>query len=156
MAEVRSRFSDEKLSRAYAKYRPVYSNHIRKLYYLIYMKSKGCSGYDVAIDVACGSGQSTFLLADLFQNVTGIDVSKTQVDEALRKMENSTVSNVDFIVGDAHDLQIESSSVDLLTCAMGWHWLDPRLFYAEAKRVLKQGVVWLSMDTEFKCKTTAE
>ena len=32
---------------------------------------------------------------------------------------------------------MDSSSADLITCATAWHWLDPELFYREAKRVLK-------------------
>ena len=39
--------------------------------------------------------------------------------------------SVKFIVCDAHDLPLESSSADLITCAMAWHWLDPELFYRE-------------------------
>ena len=46
-------------------------------------------------------------------------------------------ATVEFKVGDAHNLPIKSSSVDLLTCAMAWHWLDAEKFYAE--RVLKPG-----------------
>ena len=41
------------------------------------------------------------------------------------------------MVGDAHNLPLQSSSADLISCAMAWHWLDPEPFYREVKRVLK-------------------
>ena len=102
-----------------------------------YMKSEQCSGFDVALDVACGSGQSTFLLTESFKKVIGLDISPTQIDQAKLTIAKSLANNVEFMVGDAHSILVESSSVDLLTCAMGWHWLDLELFYSEAKRVLK-------------------
>ena len=92
----------------------------------------------MALDVACGSGQSTFLLCNLYRKVIGVDISKTQVEQAkLKSTEGDYNTNSEFIVGDAHQLPIDSSSVDLLTCATAWHWLDAEKFYAEAKRVLK-------------------
>jgi ubiquinone/menaquinone biosynthesis C-methylase UbiE len=104
-----------------------------------YQKNEECSGFHTALDVACGSGQSTFLLCESFQKVTGVVISQTQIDQARMRCnsdENSKYSNFDFILGDAHNLPIESSSVDLLTCATAWHWLDAESFYAEARRVL--------------------
>ena len=60
-----------------------------------------------------------------FKKVIGVDVSETQIEQAKSKTES------------AHSLTIESSSVDLLTCGTAWHWLDPEIFYTEAKKVLK-------------------
>ena len=106
-----------------------------------YMKSNGSLAFDFAVDVGCGSGQSTFLLCDYFNKVVGLDVSETQIQQARLKLrdDKSKESEVEFIVGDAHNLPFESSSVDLLTCAMAWHWLDAEKLYDEAKRVLKPG-----------------
>ena len=77
----------------------------------------------MAVDAACGSEQSMFLLSDHFQRVIGVDVSETQIQQAKLKHEEFTnghimKATVEFKVGDAHSLPIESSSVDLLTCAM--------------------------------------
>ena len=100
------------------------------------MDSNHCFGYEQAIDVCCGSGQSTMLLSPLFKNVCGYDNSPAQISQAKSKHETAE-GNVLFEIGDAHSLPVESSSVDLLTCAMGWHLLDPDKFYSEAKCVLK-------------------
>ena len=70
-----------------------------------------------------------------------MDISETQIQQAKlkRREDKSKKSEVEFIIGEAHNLPFESSSVDLLTCAMAWHWLDAEKFYNEAKRVLKPG-----------------
>ena len=133
-----SRFSNKDHSAAYAKFRPVYSKDVLKIL-TQYMTREGNAKFDIALDVACGSGQSTFLLSEAFQRVIGVDVSRTQIEQAVSKKDSSLYSNVEFIVGDAHCLPVKPSSVDLLTCAMGWHWLDPETFYSETKRVLKPG-----------------
>ena len=130
------RFEDKKLSSAYSKYRPVFHWQVESII-TSYMRFEGSSGFDTALDVACGSGQSTFILCNAFRKVVGLDLSNTQIKEAKQRKETLKAANVDFMVGDAHNLPIESSSVDLLTCAMGWHWLNAESFYAEAKRVLK-------------------
>ena len=132
------RFSTDKLSKEYVAFRPVYPQEVLNII-TSYMESEGRAGFDTALDVACGSGQSTFLLSGLFARVTGVDVSETQIEQAKARKANSDSSNVEFIVGDAHSLPVEMSSVDLLTCAMGWHWLDAEVFYSEAEKVLKPG-----------------
>ena len=133
-----NRFSNKILSAAYAKFRPVYPKEVMTII-KEYMEGTGNPGFNFAVDVACGSGQSTFLLSDSYQRVTGVDISNTQIEQALLKKESSNCCNVEFLVGDAHRLLFKESSVYLLTCAMGWHWLHPETFYTEAKRVLKPG-----------------
>ena len=128
------------LSEAYGKFRPVYPKSVGDII-TSYMRSNECSGFEFAVDAACGTGQSTFLLSDHFQHAVGVDISKTQIEQAMLKHKefekHHMKGNIEFKVDDAHNLPTESSSVDLLTCAMAWHWLDSEKFYAEAKRVLK-------------------
>ena len=73
--------------------------------------------------------------------VVGVDISETQIQQAKLKLEeienDNAKASVEFKVGDAHNLPIDSSSVDLLTCVTAWHRLDAEKFYAEARRVLK-------------------
>ena len=129
---------DDKVSEAYAKFRPFYPPNVAEII-TSYMRLHGSSGCDIAADVTCGPGQSTFLLCDHFKQVIGIDISEHQIKQANTLCAKFGKSNVRFIVGDAHKMPFESSSIDLLTCAMGWHWLDAEQFYAEVKRVLKPG-----------------
>lgn len=48
---------------------------------------------DFAADIGCGSGQSTELLAEHFQQVYGFDISENQIKEAQAKY---SASNVEF------------------------------------------------------------
>ena len=137
------------LAAAYDMFRPMYPEVVFDTI-STFMKENGCPGFDVAVDVACGSGQSTFSLCNLFQKVIGVDISEAQIANARVKVTTNLQDSkrIEFIVGNAHDLPLESSSADLITCATAWHWLDPELFYREAKRVLEpkgcfHGCVWV-------------
>ena len=133
-------FDSKDISEKYAKFRPVYPPTVSQII-KSFMLSHGSLCFGSAVDVACGSGQSTFLLCNTFEEVTGIDISERQIKQAKLKASSDCYKhhNVRFIVGDAHNLPIDSSSVDLVTCATAWHWLDPELFHKEAWRVLKSG-----------------
>ena len=137
MTSIR-RFEGSDHAAAYATFRPTYPQTVLDAIFAFITKNGG-SGFDVAVDVACGSGQSTFFLGNLFQSMKRLDVSEAQISNARAKATESIQDskNVEFIVGDAHDLPLESSSADVITCATAWHWLDPELFYREAQRVLK-------------------
>ena len=143
-----SKYENSEHAACYAKFRLVYPKTVADMI-TSFMKTNGSSGFKVAVDVACGSGQSTFLLCDYFEEVVGFDISEAQITQAKLKLKEEQLKipkkGIEFKIGNAHNLPLESSSVDLLTCAMAWHWLDAELFYAEAKRVLKPngpGCLW--------------
>lgn len=124
----------------YAKFRPTYPPKARELI-ADFMKRNG-GGFQKMVDVACGSGQSTFYMASLFSKVCGIDISQAQVDQAQEKCKQLKCDNVEFCVGSAEKIPFANESVDLVTCAQALHWLDENQFYAEADRVLKpKGVI---------------
>ena len=76
------------------------------------------SSFHSALDVGCGSGQSTMGLLKYWDTVTGVETSTAQIEKAL-KNNNPKVS---FRVGAAADLSfIESGSVDLVTTAQAVH-----------------------------------
>lgn len=121
----------------YRKFRPTYP---QKILELISSYVKARSGrFDLAVDVACGSGQSTFYLQDTFRQCIGVDISKAQVEQAQAFSEEKKANNVKFMEGSADRLPMEDSSVDVVTIAQAWHWLEPSLFYNECKRVLCPG-----------------
>ena len=51
---------------------------------------------DLAVDVGCGSGQSTNLLAPLFKRVVGLDVSESQIRVAEAQKSADLCPNVEF------------------------------------------------------------
>ncbi|XP_013395692.1 putative methyltransferase DDB_G0268948 [Lingula anatina] len=117
----------------YARYRPMWPSHVVERV-LSYLEEKLPAPHDRAVDVGCGSGQFTQLLAPHFNHVTGIDVSDNQIQEA-RKM--NQCKNIQYSSGPAETLPLNDHSVDLVTSASAAHWFDLDKFYTEVDRVLK-------------------
>jgi SAM-dependent methyltransferase len=93
---------------------------------------------DKALDVACGTGQSSLALKAICENITGIDVSPEMLEFARKNPE------IEFLESGAENLPFEDSSFDLLTVSNAFHWFDRSRFLSEANRVLVPGG-WLIM-----------
>ncbi|XP_078507141.1 putative methyltransferase DDB_G0268948 [Lissotriton helveticus] len=100
---------------------------------LSYLEKKK-NHYELAVDIGCGTGESTRFLAAHFQKVVGIDISKAQIEEAKSV---GAPSNVSYLVGSAENLPLEDSSVDLITTSVAAHWFNIEEFLRESDRVLK-------------------
>jgi len=87
-----------------------------------------------ALDVGCGSGQMTKLLAKRSQRVIGLDKSKMQLKEA------SQGANIEYRIGcEDHLTGVKDCSIDLVTVCQALHYMSPNALYAEAFRVLRPG-----------------
>lgn len=94
-----------------------------------------CAQTGHALDVGCGSGQLSVLLAEQFDRVTATDPSQSQLDHA-QHHPNVTYSNE-----AAESIQMPDQSVDLVVAAQAAHWFDLSKFYAEVERVAKPGCI---------------
>jgi SAM-dependent methyltransferase len=90
-------------------------------------------GRALAVDVGCGSGQFSTLLAERFDHVIAADGSKSQIAAA------GSHPKVDFRVATAETLNLEDESADLITVMQAAHWFDREAFYKVADRALKPG-----------------
>ncbi|XP_018979470.1 putative methyltransferase DDB_G0268948 [Cyprinus carpio] len=98
---------------------------------------KRIQGYlDLAVDVGCGSGQGTELLAPHFLTVVGIDVSPAQLEIASSK---EHAPNVSYRQSPAEELPFEDGVADLVTSMAAAHWFDHPRFLREADRILRPG-----------------
>ena len=151
---------------SYAAFRPTYPPAVLEAISR-FIKTHSGSGFSSAVDVGCGSGQSTFFLDSLFDRVLGVDISEAQIRNAQAKQQKeadvitkgSGKKKVEFQVASAHSLPLESSSVDLVSCAQAWHWLEPASFYREAARVLRPRgtlAVYGYGNVEIRCNTEAQ
>ncbi|XP_061461032.1 putative methyltransferase DDB_G0268948 isoform X2 [Rhineura floridana] len=103
------------------------------------------NSFHLAVDVGCGTGQSSHLLAKHFEKVVGTDISKAQIEEAKQA---THPPNVSYLVCPAEELPFEDRSVDLLTAFTAAHWFDIPRFMNEVDRLLKpSGCVALSTST---------
>jgi SAM-dependent methyltransferase len=92
----------------------------------------------LVLDLACGEGYNTRILARKGAKCVGIDFSRKMIDLA-RKEEEKESLGISYYVVDATDLkQFSDSSFDLVTCFMSLQDIkNYRAGIAEVSRVLK-------------------
>lgn len=124
---MKSAFKDHfsKTSADYASYRPTYPMQ------LVDELAKISPATDLALDVGCGTGQLSVLLAERFNQVVATDASAAQIEKA------TPHKNVTYRTALAENSGVDDNSVDLITVAQAAHWLDLEKFYSEARRIAK-------------------
>ena len=126
-------FAYKTVAERYARYRPYFHP-------LVIEKIKANldiqSPVNFALDVGCGPGQSTVALKEIADLVVGADISEEMLDFAEKK------PGIQYIQSAAEELPIKDDSSDLLTTSMAYHWFNQERFFAEARRILKDGA-WL-------------
>ncbi|KAL4223362.1 hypothetical protein ACF0H5_016832 [Mactra antiquata] len=133
-------FEEKNHASLYSSYRPTYPEKVyEKISDYCHDSYLVNNSFNLAVDVGCGSGQSTVPLCKLFKHVIGYDVSDQQIAHAPKDIEN-----LSFKVGSGEDLSfLEDKSVDLITVAQALHWFNLDLFYPEVRRVVKPGGVFV-------------
>lgn len=95
------------------------------------------------LDVACGTGWATMVAARTVGDtgqVTGIDIADKLMDVAREKTASAGLSNVEFRVGDAEELEFDDASFDTVICASSiFIFKDILKALHEWRRVLKAG-----------------
>src|SRR6218665_1234932 len=113
----------EIVSKYYAKYRPTYPPDLYEkiLQYLDEGSSMKNGRRGLAVDVGCGGGQSTLVLARHFEVVIGIDSSETQLIEAEKNIVESR--KVYYRQASAEDMSsaVAEESADLVTVGSAVH-----------------------------------
>lgn len=90
------------------------------------------------LDVACGAGYGTALLAARAEKVTGVDLSAEAVDHA--RATYAQLANAQFTCASCTELPLPDSSVDLVVSFETVEHIDQQeAFLAEAARVLAPG-----------------
>ncbi|GAA4158664.1 class I SAM-dependent methyltransferase [Gryllotalpicola daejeonensis] len=97
------------------------------------------------LDVGAGTGKFTRLLPRAGRDLVAVDPS-AQMLEVLREK----VPRVETLLGSAERLPLSDESVDAVTVAQAWHWVDTAQAVREVARVLKPGgtlgLIWNSRD----------
>ena len=93
---------------------------------------------DLALDVATGTGNTAFALAPHVRRAVGLDVTREMLNEARRVAAERSITNVDWVMGDAEHLPFQDATFDVYVVrAAPHHFLHVDAFLAEAFRVLK-------------------
>ena len=101
-----------------------------------------------ALDVGCGEGRFTRILAVRAKHVTGIDINQESLDraEAMAATDGVTVT---WLNARAEDMPFEDSSLDVVVFSNSLHHVAPDMMAAaigEAERVLRPGGVLYVME----------
>jgi SAM-dependent methyltransferase len=87
------------------------------------------------LDVGCGPGALTIVLAPLFAEVIGIDADPAMVAEAAR----SGPRNASFRRLRAEELPADLGSFDVIAFAQSFHWMDQTRVAATVHAMLRDG-----------------
>ena len=97
------------------------------------------------LDLGAGTGKLTAELAALGARVTAVDPSA----DMLRVL-HERLPDVATLVGTGERIPLADASVDLVTVAQAWHWVEPTRTSAEVLRVLRPtgtlALIWNSRD----------
>lgn len=157
----------------YSAGRPTYPGKLFKRILGYHKRSQGAAGFDLAVDLGCGTGtnpvipdaralthtystgQATRHLMP-FRKVIAIDTSETMLSAARTLFSSPPWSTkVTFGQGSAEDLAsvgIQDGTVDLLIAAQACHWFDWSKVWPETRRVLKKGgcaAYWVRQASSF-------
>ena len=88
---------------------------------------------DRALDVGCGTGQSTLALLELADEIVGLVNSAEMLSYAVRH------AQVRYVEARAEQMPFDNKSYGLITVGGAFHWFDCREFMLEAGRVTRPG-----------------
>lgn len=113
----------------YARFRPEYPPALAAFLASI------APDHRLAVDVGCGNGQFTQLLAPCFERVAGLDPSADQIANAVPH------ARIDYRCAPAERLPLPDHSAGLVTAAQAAHWFDLPAFYDEVRRIAVPGAI---------------
>lgn len=92
------------------------------------------------LEVAAGTGQFTFDLAETAKRVTATDVSPEMVKRLEAKIAERGVENVTTAVMSSYALEVEDGALDAIFCANALHVMEtPKMALREFRRALRPG-----------------
>jgi SAM-dependent methyltransferase len=122
-----------KQSDHYFLYRPTYPVE------LVEYISSLCSEHNCVWDCGTGNGQLANVLSQFFNKVYATDLSKKQIDNAIKK------ENIFYKVESVEQTFFEDNQFDLITVAQALHWFDFKKFYKEVNRTLKPNGIFATI-----------
>jgi SAM-dependent methyltransferase len=133
-------FADQAEAERYAQSRPYFHP-------LAIARAKEVVGIDdavpLALDVACGAGQSAAALMSIADRVVGFDISRNMLANAERN------ERIQYVQARAESIPFQSNAAPVMSCALALHWFDRIQFLREVWRVLSAEGVLLVYNNGF-------
>lgn len=104
----------------------------------------------VVMDLGCGTGLSTFIWKEHADRVIGVEPNQDMIGKAREKLSSMNgASHLSFVQGYSNQLEMESNTVDIITCSQSFHWMEPASTLKEVYRVLGEGGVFAAYDCDW-------
>jgi SAM-dependent methyltransferase len=100
----------------------------------------GLDGTGRLLDVGCGPGSLTLLLAPLFEAAVGVDADPGMISEARRL---PTTATIEWRRLRAEDLPAGLGTFRVVTFAQSFHWMDQLLVAGRVRDMLDPGGAWV-------------
>ena len=101
----------------------------------------------LVVDLGCGTGLSTFIWGQRAEHVIGIEPSEDMLTQARMKLKTHPhTQQITFQKGTADQTPLPGGSVDIVTCAQAFHWMEPSATLAEIARILRPGGIFAAYD----------
>lgn len=100
----------------------------------------GLDGSGRLLDVGCGPGSLTLLLAPLFEEAVGVDADGGMLEVAASRSE---LTNVRWRQLRAEELPAELGTFRLVTFAQSFHWMDQALVADRVRGMLAPDGAWV-------------
>jgi SAM-dependent methyltransferase len=97
-----------------------------------------------ALDVRCGTGKATRLLAERGATGVGVEAHPAMAEIARRSLAERSGWRVDVSGFEAWEPRPGDPPFDLVTSAQAWHWIDPDIRMHKAHDLLRPGG-WLAL-----------
>ncbi|MFC4246788.1 class I SAM-dependent methyltransferase [Natribaculum luteum] len=96
------------------------------------------------LEIACGTGRFTVMLAERGADVVGLDISAAMLQRGRKKAKQAGVSDhLEFIRGDAGRLPFPDDHFDTVVAMRFFHLADdPAAFLSEMRRVSREQIVF--------------
>jgi SAM-dependent methyltransferase len=95
------------------------------------------------MDVGCGPGSLTLLLAPLFASAVGVDADADMLSEARHRADEAGVVNIEWRHLRAEDLPSDLGTFRVASFAQSFHWMDRPLVASRVRDMLSPGGAWV-------------
>lgn len=136
-------FTGERVEEKQRKFDLRFADHLAR-----YDLAKPLCKDKVVLDIACGTGYGTSILAQVAQTIDGVDIDKDAIELAKKSY---VKSNLTYTVGDGTTIPFEDNMFDVvISFETIEHIVEYHNFLKEIKRVLKPGGVLLMSTPNYK------
>lgn len=103
----------------------------------------GLDGRGRLLDVGCGPGSFTLLLASMFEAVVGVDADRDMLVEASRRAATTSATNIRWRHLRAEELPADLGRFRVVTFAQSFHWMDQARVARRVRGMLDPDGAWV-------------